>query len=489
MPCHGLLRLTLGWSLMGAALLASLSPATAQAAWPGRNPSEAKQAHVPQVQAKKEVALHGPEESGGLGPMIFPAVKPPRQAKNFPQINYSAKLTPSEPPAEQEQESAWPGRSGRPPTTILPRQGFAWPGRRNPSPGWGIDPQVLQKPRPGHPVAATPGQGEPRWQEQLSAGGKNSVVRLPQTKKPAAAHPQKRAPDTRGEAGPPSFHLQRLLQPLVEQAVVLADRRAFYAARQRLLRSMELLAQPQDQPYRGTEHQQALRRALLTLEEAQDFVPEPGRVQSELDVVALAAGHETPVASQVTPTTTAQQALSLYYTYAQEQLVAALGRTGQASQVLSTLGKLYAYMAGEPRPLLRDCLGQALVFQQAALLADRNNPAAANELGVLLARLGRYEEALGWLSHSVRLRPESRAWHNLSVVYARLGRPDLAQQAQRWAQVIYQRQLAGQRITRRGALEVRWVAPEQFRGKQKEGAATSTQKARVPSHRRNIRTR
>ena len=269
-----------------------------------------------------------------------------------------------------------------------------------------------------------------------------------------------------GPAGSQTAQVPLPVRHLIQQAVELADRRAFYAARQRLLRALELLAQQQDQAQATTQHQQALRRALLALEEAEDFVPPAGQVQASLDVAALAAAHETPVAKELPPEASAREALSRYYTFAQQQLVSAVGRGAVASEVLSTLGKLYAHMAAEPRPLLRDCLGQALVFQQAALLADRNNPAAANELGVLLARLGRYEEALGWFSHSVRLRPESRTWHNLSVVYARLGRQDLARQAQQWAQTLYRQQLAGMQVTRRGALEVHWVPPERFRGRQ-----------------------
>ena len=64
-------------------------------------------------------------------------------------------------------------------------------------------------------------------------------------------------------------------------------------------------------------------------------------------------------------------------------------------------------------------------------LADPNNARAANELGVLLARDGRFEEARDWLRHSARLKSQPETWHNLAVVYGRLGQTEKSKQAER----------------------------------------------------------
>jgi hypothetical protein len=98
---------------------------------------------------------------------------------------------------------------------------------------------------------------------------------------------------------------------------------------------------------------------------------------------------------------------------------------------------------------------KAMVLYQAALVVDQNNPLAANELGVLLARIGRYEEAAGWLEYSVALSPEPATWHNLAVVQSQLGQVERAEQARR------QERSAG-RVVTPDQPEVRWVAPREF---------------------------
>ncbi len=501
MPWNGFLRLCLAglWFWLVAFLLPG-------AAFPAQgNPAGRAAGLNSQHANNKRLGDKASASSQVSGPVIFPPTKPRKKEKNALHVPQPPQLNGK---ASSRLGVAWPGRRSSGAAPAPADRSVAWPGRRKlqsaeaPRRPEAKPAESLPFDFRGFSPARLPGHGErfghdeppegkgrsgkrPPLGENFRPGGKGALEPPGERNQPPAALPRAKRFAVQTPGAPPNPRLQRLLRPLLDQAVTLADRRAFYAARQRLLRALELLAQRNDRGRAEHRHQQALRRALLALEEAQDFVPDPGQVQSELDVAALAAGHQTPLAARVTQAATAQQALTAYYTYAQRQLVAALGRTPEASEVLSTLGKLYAYMAGEPRPLLRDCLGQALVFQQAALLADRNNAAAANELGVLLARLGRYEEALGWLSHSVRLRPESRTWHNLSVVYARLGRPELARRAKRWAQVIYQRRMAGERITRRGMLEVRWVAPEQFRGKPKTASASGLREANAPRNEPN----
>src|SRR5262249_31889074 len=137
------------------------------------------------------------------------------------------------------------------------------------------------------------------------------------------------------------------------------------------------------------------------------------------------SGDKMPAAS-VTPL----QAVQQYYTYGQEQLAAAVRPSPQGSQALTALGKLYVEMDREPSQLVARAKTKGRVFPQAALLVNPNNARAANELGVLLAREGRYEEARDWLRHSLRVKEQHETWHNLAAVHTSLGEAKLAEVAQ-----------------------------------------------------------
>jgi len=98
---------------------------------------------------------------------------------------------------------------------------------------------------------------------------------------------------------------------------------------------------------------------------------------------------------------------------------------------------------------------KAIVFFQAALLVNPRNYLASNELGVLLAQGGHYEDARTALEHSASIRQQPAIWHNLAVVYQRLGLADLARRAQ-WLADHGGRPAAANRGL------VRWVDPASF---------------------------
>ena len=87
------------------------------------------------------------------------------------------------------------------------------------------------------------------------------------------------------------------------------------------------------------------------------------------------------------------EALQCYFTCGQQQLGIAVGSELAGSMTLHALGKLHARLAGETKVVIRAAEPKAIVFYQAALLADPWNHMAANDLGVFLARSGRYEDA------------------------------------------------------------------------------------------------
>ena len=67
---------------------------------------------------------------------------------------------------------------------------------------------------------------------------------------------------------------------------------------------------------------------------------------------------------------------------------------------------------------------------QAAMVVNPENYAAANELGVLLARHGKIDEAIVALRHSVKHSPQPTAWKNLASLYRRVGQVEQAQRAE-----------------------------------------------------------
>ncbi len=219
-----------------------------------------------------------------------------------------------------------------------------------------------------------------------------------------------------------------------------------------------MISQALDMQSGDRRHSEALAGAFRALEEAEDFIPRGTALEANLNMAILARGHKTPVlkdedATKVTPV----DALQRYYTYAQQQLIIAGGHQRNASVALYGLGRLESMMDKQSVGGLSRGAPQAMVFHQAAMLVDEGNYKAANELGVLLARYGQYEQAREVLVHSVRARPQPESWQNLAYVHERLEQHDLARRATHEAQLAAAHQLASGGYA--DAL-VRWVEPD-----------------------------
>jgi tetratricopeptide (TPR) repeat protein len=115
-------------------------------------------------------------------------------------------------------------------------------------------------------------------------------------------------------------------------------------------------------------------------------------------------------------------ALQQYYEFAYRHLALAGNRQPVAAEALFSLGRcemLLEQQQDGPKPRTP----KSIAFFQAALMVDATHTRAANELGVLLARKGRWEEAHEVLAHATRRAPTPVAFHNLQKVKQHLGLP------------------------------------------------------------------
>jgi hypothetical protein len=241
----------------------------------------------------------------------------------------------------------------------------------------------------------------------------------------------------------------------------LANRGAYFAARAEFTAALRLVAQGLDNERNSTVHSRALSAALTAMKEAQDFIPAGGKLEGELDLPPIIAGHRTPLLKNVpAEQLQAMRAIKQYLTFAQEQLALAAGREVSASMALGALGKMHAALAGKANPEIVVPEAKSIVFFQAAILVCPRNYMAANDLGVLLAHNGDYAGARRMLEHSVLVCRCAENLNNLSVVYRQTGQQRLGELAAEKAQVAKAEETARQKSARLSAGgTVEWVDP------------------------------
>jgi Flp pilus assembly protein TadD len=247
------------------------------------------------------------------------------------------------------------------------------------------------------------------------------------------------------------------------QGFDLANRGAFFSARAEFIQSLRLLSQGLDVESDTTQYSQALAAGLRALKEAEDFDPRGSRLESDLNLADLINTHRTPVLkgtniADVSP----PLALGAYYTYAQQQFATAVAGESVGSLALHALGKLHGVLATQKLPAMAALEPKAIVFHGAALIAAPDNYVAANDLAVLLAKAGRYQDAKNLLLKSVSLSPQPATWHNLAVVHERLGENALAQAANKEAQAGVGTSQNVNTPALMALQSVRWVNPTTF---------------------------
>lgn len=220
---------------------------------------------------------------------------------------------------------------------------------------------------------------------------------------------------------------------MVREAEGLAARGAVFAARNRLLGALRLLAQSADSQQMTQHYTRSLSQGLVALGESRDFAAPRHAPETALDVAAVVAGHRTPILKNSAAELSPAAALARYYTYAQEQLGSAGAAEAVGSLALYQMGKVTLAMAAQRKEDPLAASAQAVTWIQAALLCDQHNHRAAHDLGVLMARYGRWEASRNLLTSAATQGGLSASWRSLELVCQRLGDKAAAAQAhERW---------------------------------------------------------
>ncbi len=253
--------------------------------------------------------------------------------------------------------------------------------------------------------------------------------------------------------------IQRQIELHFQQAISLGERNAVFSARAEFIQGLHLLCQALDAHQETNEFDRALTDGLTALAEADDFATGDPSRSTTIDLTHLVTSHRTPIyhgldVRSVTPV----EAFQAYQQYATEQLTRGCRHEPLASQALFGIGKLHAALAERDESARSTHDPKAIVFLRAAVEVDAGNHQAANELGVLLARYGKLQEAKAALALAAQRNPSREVWHNLTVVHQRLGEFHYARLA------AAQRDAAASQNDEAvvGGQGIRWVTPVEF---------------------------
>ena len=225
-----------------------------------------------------------------------------------------------------------------------------------------------------------------------------------------------------------SAALARLAQERNQYALNLAQRGAYFSAEEEYFKALWIVARKLDERHATATHSAALSAAQRAFEETKDFaklLPD----KADHDVRRFILGHKTHVLRGSPEPLPALSAMQAYYAYASEQLVLATGNEAVASTSLSGLAKIQSLLVAGPQESTAPA--KAIALFQAAIAVDPKNAMASNELGVLLAKYGRFESARDALKQSLSGDQHPNSWRNLAKVYDILGEDQLAAQARK----------------------------------------------------------
>jgi tetratricopeptide (TPR) repeat protein len=258
---------------------------------------------------------------------------------------------------------------------------------------------------------------------------------------------------------PTTAELTSQMLPAVQRGFGLARRGALYAARTEFVQVLRRVAQAQDAAADTGKHSRALAAGLRALDEAEDFVPAGVQMEAELDVRTAASSHRTSVLPEEPEEVSPFEAVALYHSFAQEQLKEAVAGEQAGSMALYGLGTIYAQLAQRNDDDVQLTRG-AMTMYSAALSACPNNHLAANELGVLVCRAGRADEAAALFEQTINFAPSAIAYHNLAMAQQRIGLVGPAAANELESQRLAALERSRGEVSRRAG--VQWVTPDEM---------------------------
>jgi tetratricopeptide (TPR) repeat protein len=258
-------------------------------------------------------------------------------------------------------------------------------------------------------------------------------------------------------AVPASTELSAQLLPAVQRGTGLAERGALFAARTEFIQVLRRLSQGKDAAANSDEHSRALAAGLRALDEAEDFVPAGVQLEAEMNVRAIASSHRTPALPTEGDNVTPFEAAALYHRFAQEQLARVAAGERAGSMALYGLGRVHARLAAQSDADVEQTR-TATTMYAAALDACPDNHLAANELGVLICRAGRPQEAVRLFQRAIDVSPSATAYHNLAMAQRRSGMHGESTANEQESQRLAAWERSQGDISRRAG--VRWVATE-----------------------------
>jgi hypothetical protein len=289
--------------------------------------------------------------------------------------------------------------------------------------------------------------------------GVEAAMRFP-PETPTAATTNKRTPAKtapQGTGTPTGLVVSERAQAKIRRGHELAERGAYFAARNQFVDVLRMIAEAKDQLHGAPRRTIALAEGLRALDEAADFAPAAGGA-ADLKMSVVVASHGTPAAkSLAADEMLPQQLADAYFEFAKRQLGAAVAGEPAGSMALHALGKLQSRLGRVEPENNPQADARSFAFQQAALLSRPDNHMAAHELGVLLAESGHYVESETLLRQVVMRAPHPVVYRNLARVERQMGRPEIASAMEQRAALLAS-QGAG------GNPNVQWVPVNAFVG-------------------------
>lgn len=218
-------------------------------------------------------------------------------------------------------------------------------------------------------------------------------------------------------------HIDQRLQ----YAFDLAQRGAVYSAYAEFQNVIGLCAAELDAAEGGSKRRKAAQEGFVALEEVEEFGTSRDALRSrEINVKRISAAHRTPLQERIeNEDWDAGQATRNYYEFAMQRIDDACRGSTAAPNALYGMGRTAGLLSNRtPHGALR-----AMLLYDLTLRVDPTHALAANELGVLLAQNGRFEDAERALALAVTHGDSAESWKNLAMVYQRLGKSAESHQA------------------------------------------------------------